>query len=73
MYQSVSYRFIPRAAVILTVLMNISFYVLLFPFLGYLFYFLDPKKVVMKIMMNGLQAAADSINDQGKPIFPPKK
>jgi hypothetical protein len=45
--------------------MTISFYVLLFPFLGYLFYFLDPKKVVMKIMMNGLQAAADSINDKG--------
>ncbi len=45
-----------------------SLFVLLFPFLGYLFYFLDPKKVVTKIMHNGLKAAAASITDHGKDI-----
>lgn len=48
--------------------MAISHLLLLFPFLAYLFYFLDPEKVVTKIMMNGLKAASESINDNGKEI-----
>lgn len=45
-----------------------SHLLLLFPFLAYLFYFLDPEKVVTKIMMNGLKAASESINESGKDI-----
>ena len=62
---SIADAYVPHISVIFAVLMIDGFYVLLFPFLAYLFFFLDPKKVVSKIMLNGLKAAADSINDQG--------
>src|SRR5690349_6382491 len=48
--------------------MVISHLVCLFPFLGYLFYFLEPDKVVKEIMLVGLTAAHDSMNDHGRDL-----
>lgn len=61
-------RYVPRTSVIISLLMMTSHLLLLFPFLAYLFYFLEPDKVVTRIMSAGLKAAAESINDHGRDI-----
>eukprot|EP01116_Phalansterium_solitarium_P004031 TRINITY_DN1490_c0_g1_i2.p1 TRINITY_DN1490_c0_g1~~TRINITY_DN1490_c0_g1_i2.p1 ORF type:complete len:449 (-),score=147.86 TRINITY_DN1490_c0_g1_i2:425-1771(-) len=62
-YLSMGDGYVPRASIIVSLLMVISHLSLLFPFLAYLFWFLDPGKVVNKIMTNGLKAAAESLDD----------
>src|SRR5690606_27878168 len=54
--------------VVLSLLMVTSHLLLIFPFLAYLFYFLEPDKVVTTIMMAGLNAASESVNNHGKDI-----
>jgi hypothetical protein len=67
-YLSIGEDYVPRTAVVLSVWMVNSQMLLLFPFLAYLFYFLDSEKVVIKIMQGGLRAASESINDHGEEI-----
>lgn len=67
-YLSIGPNHVPRASILLCMLMVISHLLLIFPFLAYLFYFLEPDKVVTKIMMAGLKAASDSINHHGRNI-----
>eukprot|EP00727_Mastigamoeba_balamuthi_P005508 m51a1_g1577 hypothetical protein (817) ;mRNA; r:96781-100057 len=50
--------------VVCVALVNIEL-MFLFPFLTYLFFFLDPEVVVTKIMTNGLNAVVAAINSQG--------
>eukprot|EP01116_Phalansterium_solitarium_P022085 TRINITY_DN7166_c0_g1_i1.p1 TRINITY_DN7166_c0_g1~~TRINITY_DN7166_c0_g1_i1.p1 ORF type:complete len:722 (-),score=241.38 TRINITY_DN7166_c0_g1_i1:267-2432(-) len=63
-YLSMGNDYWPRTSVVMGMVMVTSHLALLFPFLAYLFWFMDPEKVVMKIMTNGLEAAAESINDR---------
>ncbi len=67
-YMSIGDYYVPRASVVLCILMVNTQLLLLFPFLAYLFYFLDPEKVVTKIMMSGLKAASESISETSKEI-----
>jgi hypothetical protein len=53
----------PRSSVSLTVVIVIGFLFGTFPFMAYLFFFLDPQSVVTKIVMNGLQGVLLSAED----------
>ncbi|KAH3763420.1 hypothetical protein Pelo_4754 [Pelomyxa schiedti] len=55
----------PRIAVVLSVIISNVQFVLLFPFLSYLFVFLEPEKVANNLMESGLNAAIQSINASG--------
>lgn len=52
----------PRFGVFMSVLMTDILLVMLFPFLAYLFFFLDAEEVVTKIVVTGLNAVIASIN-----------
>ncbi|PRP80381.1 hypothetical protein PROFUN_11979 [Planoprotostelium fungivorum] len=61
-------RYLPRSAVVTSLLLVLSHMILLFPFMRYLFYFLEPDRVVSNIMMQGLRATANGINNRGKDL-----
>lgn len=67
-YLTISDVYVPRTAVIMSLLMVITHLTGLFPFLAYLFYFLEPDQVVREIMVTGLAAAQDSINHHGRDL-----
>eukprot|EP00727_Mastigamoeba_balamuthi_P005802 m51a1_g1841 hypothetical protein (768) ;mRNA; f:565696-568463 len=55
----------PRIAVLLSVVMVDLQVVMLFPFLAYLFYFLDAEQVITNIARHGLDAVVNSITSRG--------
>ena len=56
-------RYAPRASILFIVLVVVIFAFGTFPFMAYLFFFLDPQRVVTKIVMNGLQGVLQSVQD----------
>ncbi len=63
MTMSYNKEYSPRSAVNLIVILVICLTFGTFPFMAYLFFFLDPQKVVTKIVMNGLQGVFQSVED----------
>jgi hypothetical protein len=63
-YLSIGDFYVPRTSVAILCLMVSAQLVCLFPFLSYLFYFLEPDKVVTKIMSSGLEAAYEAAKDK---------
>lgn len=57
-----------RTSVFLVTLMTVIQLVIVLPFVEYLFYFLEPDKVVDKIMRTGLTAAEGTIGEHSKDI-----
>eukprot|EP00727_Mastigamoeba_balamuthi_P013961 m51a1_g9188 hypothetical protein (737) ;mRNA; r:72849-75341 len=62
-YQECGYYHSPRFSVVLSVLLMNAQLIMLFPFLAYLYLYLDAEMVVTKLMTNGLNAFVQSIND----------
>ena len=65
-YLSIGRNFVPRTAVVLCVMLVMTQLIMIFPFLQYLFFFLEPDKVVSKIMKNGLKAASAGLVANGE-------
>lgn len=63
MTMSFTNEYSPRSSVNLIVLLVVTLLFGTFPFMAYLFFFLDPQKVVTKIVMNGLQGVFQSVED----------
>eukprot|EP01105_Mastigella_eilhardi_P013798 TRINITY_DN3140_c0_g1_i1.p1 TRINITY_DN3140_c0_g1~~TRINITY_DN3140_c0_g1_i1.p1 ORF type:complete len:661 (-),score=156.38 TRINITY_DN3140_c0_g1_i1:40-2022(-) len=65
-YLEVGYYHTPRCAVVVTIVAVTVELVILFPFLAYLFVFLETEKVATNLMMNGLNAVVGTINTHSK-------
>jgi hypothetical protein len=64
-FMTMSYpsEYSPRSSVNILVILVVLLMFGTFPFMAYLFFFLDPQKVVTKIVMNGLQGVLQSVED----------